>query len=77
MLVVFQTLAKFIRNKKGVNIVPIRNEHVGEFQNEEFEKILDREWYSSHLFHSMKFQSKRDSGEEKYISNRTYDDDAQ
>lgn len=32
----FQKLSRVTKNEKGLNIVPIRNDHGGEFPNEEF-----------------------------------------
>ena len=38
---VFRKLVKVIQNEKGLNIVSIRSDHGGEFQNEYFEKIYE------------------------------------
>ena len=37
----FCKLAKVIQNEKGLNIVSIRSDHGGEFQNEDFEKFCE------------------------------------
>ena len=37
----FNTLAKVIQNEKGLNIVSIRGDHGGEFQNAFFEKFSE------------------------------------
>ena len=37
----FCKLAKVIQNEKGLNIVSIRSDHGGEFQNEYFEKFCE------------------------------------
>ena len=37
----FRKLAKVIQNEKGLNIVSIRSDHGGEFQNESFEKFCE------------------------------------
>ena len=34
----FRKLTKVIQNEKGLNIVSLRSDHGGEFQNESFEK---------------------------------------
>lgn len=38
----FQKLAYIIHNEKGASIVSIRSDHSGEFQNEEFEKLCNK-----------------------------------
>jgi len=37
----FRKLAKVIQNEKGLNIVSIRSDHEGEFQNESFENFCE------------------------------------
>ena len=37
----FHKLAKVIQNEKGLNIVSIRSDHRGEFQNESFENFCE------------------------------------
>jgi len=37
----FRKLAKVIQNEKGLNIVSIRSDHGGKFQNESFEKFFE------------------------------------
>ena len=37
----FHKLAKVIQNEKGLNIVSIRSDHGGEFQNESFENFCE------------------------------------
>jgi len=38
---VFRKLVKVIQNEKGLNIVSIRSDHGGEFQNEYFDKFCE------------------------------------
>ena len=40
----FRKLSKVIKNEKGLNIVSIRSDHGGEFQNECFEKFCEENW---------------------------------
>jgi len=37
----FRKLAKMIQNEKGLNIVLLRSDHEGEFQNESFESFCE------------------------------------
>jgi len=40
----YRKLAKVIQNEKGHNVVSIRSDHGGEFQNESFENFCEENW---------------------------------
>ena len=46
----FPKLAKVIQNEKGLNIVSIRSDHGGEFQNEYFEKFCEENGIHHNFF---------------------------
>ena len=62
----FHKLAKVIQIEKGHNIVSIRSDHGGEFQNEFFEKVCEENGIHHNLFFSnLNTSTKSCCGEEK------------
>ena len=61
----FHKLAKVIQNEKGLNIVSIRSDHGGEFQNESFENFCEENGIHQYFFAPKNTSTKWCCGEEK------------